>query len=331
MTATLPLVRAAGMSPIIHWMRREGRDVEGLLRSCRLPDSVETDPGRLIPFVSAGRFALALMRAEGPDIGARAITEPSVAEMAELSAVLLRAATPREGFQRLVTAFAHMNTHVAFAMQRTPGGAALRHNYLVPLDPETRHILQQIIAAHVRAALGWTGGAGPRMTRIELTPHPAIGLDHLRAHFDCEIAASENGRLAVFVPDAALDRPFLRTGREKLPPVKDWPNARGEGTLKGSILTALPGLMDFGPPTLAEIADLACMSARTLQRRLKREGATLSDLIDSVRRDRALARLTGSQDRIGDIAVEVGYADIAGLSRAVRRWTSAPPRRLRSS
>lgn len=88
--------------------------------------------------------------------------------------------------------------------------------------------------------------------------------------------------------------------------------------------------MDFGQPSLREVADLAFMSPRTFQRRLREEGATLSELIDSVRRDRALARLTGSQDRIGDIALEVGYADIAGLSRAVRRWTSAPPRRLRS-
>jgi AraC-like DNA-binding protein len=331
MTVTLPLIRAAGLKPVITWLHREGREVEPLLRAARLPETAASEPSRLVPFIAVARFATDLMRAEGPDVGCRAITDTSAGEIAELSTVVLRHATPREGFQLLVTAFPHMNSHVTYGFQRIPGGAILRHRYVVPLPQEACHILHQIIAALIRAALGWTGQPGPRLARLELTPHPVYGLDHLRPHFDCEIAPSENGRLAITLSDAVLDRPFVRPGRDRLPIVKDWPAARGDGTLKGSILCVLPGLMDHGQPTLQEIAALACMSPRTLQRRLQDEGTTLSDLIDSVRRDRALARLTGSQDRIGDIAVEVGYADIAGLSRAVRRWTSAPPRRLRSS
>jgi AraC-like DNA-binding protein len=331
MTVTLPLIRAAGLGPVLAWLHREGRDIPALLRAARLPETAGAEPGRLVPFMAVARFATDLMQAEGPDFGCRAITDTSAGEIAELSTVVLRHATPREGFQLLVTAFPHMNSHVTYGFQRISGGAILRHRYMVPLSPESRHILQQIIACLIRAALGWTGQPGQRLARLELTPHPVHGLDHLRPHFDCEIAPSENGRLAVTLSDAVLDRPFVRPGRDKLPVVKDWPIARGDGTLKGSILSILPGLMETGQPTLQEIAALACMSARTLQRRLRAEEATLSDLIDSVRRDRALARLTGSQDRVGDIAVEVGYADIAGLSRAVRRWTSAPPRRLRSS
>ncbi len=330
MTATLPLIRAASVLPIVNALRREGRDPGPLLRANRLPEAPELKPNRLIPFAAVARFARDLGRSEGADFPMRAIGDQSAGELAEVSSVVLRSATPREGFQRLVVALSHMNTHVACAFQRIPGGGEFRHRYIVPLDAETRHILHQTIAALIRAALGWTAASGPRFTRVALMPHPEAGLDHLRSRLDCEVTADETGLLRIGVSDAMLDRPFVGPARDKLPQVKDWPTARGDGTLKDSVLTVLPSLMDFGQPSLREVADLAFMSPRTFQRRLREEGATLSELIDSVRRDRALARLTGSQDRIGDIALEVGYADIAGLSRAVRRWTSAPPRRLRS-
>lgn len=331
MTATLPLIRAASLMPLVNWMRRVGWDPAPLLRECRLPEAPEADPGRLVPFVSVARFVGEIARAEGPDAPIRAITDQSASELSELSSVVLRAGTPREGFQRLVTGFSRMNTHVAYAFQATPGAAILRHRYIVPLPGELLHLAQQTVVALLRAALGWTGVSGPRLSRVEMTPHPKFGLDHLRAHLDCELVASEkSGLLVITMPEAVVDRPFVRPGRDKLPLAREWPAARTDGTLRSSILTALPVLMEFGQPSLHEVAELACMSSRTLQRRLRDEGATLSELIDTVRRDWALARLANSHDRVGDIAIEVGYADIAGLSRAVRRWTSLPPRNLRS-
>lgn len=330
MTATLPLIRAAGIVPLVSWMRREGRDPGPLLRRLRLPETPETDPGRLVPFVAVAHFVRDLARAEGPDLPLRAITDQSASELAELSAIVLRSATPRDSFQRLMVAFSRMNSHVAYAFHAFPGGATLRHRYVVPLDAETLHFAHQTVLALIRATLGWVDPPGPRLIRVEITPHPKLGLEHLRPHLDCEVSPSDSGLLVIAMPEAALDRPFARTNRAKLPEVKEWHAARSDGTLKSSIMTVLPGLMEHGQPSLREVAELACMSSRTLQRRLRSEGVTLSELVDAMRRDRALARLTGSQDRIGDIALEVGYADIAGLSRTVRRWTSVPPRRLRT-
>jgi AraC-like DNA-binding protein len=91
----------------------------------------------------------------------------------------------------------------------------------------------------------------------------------------------------------------------------------------------LPGILELGPVQIADIAALAGTSARTLQRRLADEGTSLSDEIDSLRRDRALSLVTGGRDPVGDIAADLGYSDQSSLSRAMRRWTNKPPTHLR--
>ena len=105
---------------------------------------------------------------------------------------------------------------------------------------------------------------------------------------------------------------------------------RGEGTLEASLRIILPGMLDHRTPTLEELAALVPTSPRTFQRRLAAEGHSLSSLIHKVRREQALARLAHGSEPLSVIAAELGYSAQSSLSRAARRWTGAPPSRLRS-
>ncbi|MCG8421681.1 MAG: helix-turn-helix domain-containing protein [Proteobacteria bacterium] len=63
-------------------------------------------------------------------------------------------------------------------------------------------------------------------------------------------------------------------------------------------------------------------SARTLQRHLRREGCTMHEVVDQVRRERALALLTGSTS-IAAVAHELGYSESSAFHRAFKRWTGS--------
>ena len=63
------------------------------------------------------------------------------------------------------------------------------------------------------------------------------------------------------------------------------------------------------------------LSARTLHRQLKDEGASLQQLKDAVRRDQALALLLKTSKPIKQIAAEVGFASDKSFMRAFRAWT----------
>ena len=66
------------------------------------------------------------------------------------------------------------------------------------------------------------------------------------------------------------------------------------------------------------------MSLRTLQRRLKADGTSFSELLDSAKREVALELIEGDLTVRG-IAERCGFSGSRALIRAFRRWTGTTP------
>ncbi len=73
------------------------------------------------------------------------------------------------------------------------------------------------------------------------------------------------------------------------------------------------------------IAALLNLSARTLHRQLKEEGASLQQLKDDVRSARARELLQRSTRPVKQVAAEVGFRNEKSFIRAFRSWTGASP------
>lgn len=87
--------------------------------------------------------------------------------------------------------------------------------------------------------------------------------------------------------------------------------------------------LPHGEPSRAEIALALATSERTLQRRLKDEGASYQQLLDKTRRDLAAAYLDRDDLSLADVAYLLGFRDQSGFFRAYRRWFGTPPRTRR--
>ena len=79
-----------------------------------------------------------------------------------------------------------------------------------------------------------------------------------------------------------------------------------------------------------EVAALLGLSTRTLHRQLREEGASLQQLKDNVRRERALALLLKTRKPIKQVAAEVGFANDKSFMRAFRLWTGKTVEDMRS-
>jgi len=79
---------------------------------------------------------------------------------------------------------------------------------------------------------------------------------------------------------------------------------------------------------LGWIAARLGMSRRTVMRRLSNEGTQFSALVEASRKERLLRRLAERQLTLGEIAVDLGYADGSAFNRAVQRWFGIGPRAL---
>lgn len=82
-----------------------------------------------------------------------------------------------------------------------------------------------------------------------------------------------------------------------------------------------------GRNAMADIADDLGLSVPAFQRRLRREGVTFSELLDTHRRESALRMLFEGERNIGGIAYDLGYDDQGSFNRAFRRWTGTTPMR----
>jgi AraC-like DNA-binding protein len=73
------------------------------------------------------------------------------------------------------------------------------------------------------------------------------------------------------------------------------------------------------------VARLLHVSARTLYRQLKEEGASLQQLKDEARRERASELLFRTDQPLKQIASAVGFRNEKSFIRAFRQWTGASP------
>ncbi|HSO34361.1 MAG TPA: helix-turn-helix domain-containing protein [Labilithrix sp.] len=96
------------------------------------------------------------------------------------------------------------------------------------------------------------------------------------------------------------------------------------GALAAVVAKRIEDALTADPSTEAIAAALQ-MSARTLQRRLEDEGTRFSVVLELARERVARRLLADRALPLGEVAYQVGFADLASFSRAFKRWTGLPP------
>jgi AraC-like DNA-binding protein len=100
-------------------------------------------------------------------------------------------------------------------------------------------------------------------------------------------------------------------------------------TVLGRVRAALGLRSGDGFRSLDEVARKLHVSTRTLKRRLAEQGSSFSEVLDEVRRQRALLLLEDRRLALEDVAGRLGYSDVANFTRAFRRWTGQTPAAFR--
>ncbi|MCO8146129.1 helix-turn-helix transcriptional regulator [Rhodovulum tesquicola] len=258
------------------------------------------------------------------------MAQSSVRELGAIGVAALDSASVREALLSVATLLPHHTTNEIITIRSTPGGMTLREAWGLRMDDETLHLVRQYVAALIQSVCNHAGAPLPVFDRVALVPHPVHDLAHLRACFGETVEASADRALTLFVPARVADRPLrpLTVDRPAPDPAADRTPLRGDGSLGMSVRIVMRAMLSEDTPKVERIAAAAGLSVRTLQRRLGAEGTTFSRLLDSVRRDLALADFDAGGRSSGAIAAQLGYGQQSSLTRAVRRWTGTLPRTL---
>lgn len=78
-------------------------------------------------------------------------------------------------------------------------------------------------------------------------------------------------------------------------------------------------------PSFEELTRLLHMSARTLRRRLEREGTSYQRIKDNARRDVAISLLSRDGFTVSEVAEQTGFSDPSAFHRSFKKWTGQSP------
>ncbi|MCZ6830898.1 MAG: AraC family transcriptional regulator ligand-binding domain-containing protein [Gammaproteobacteria bacterium] len=78
-------------------------------------------------------------------------------------------------------------------------------------------------------------------------------------------------------------------------------------------------------PSFEALTSLLNMSARTLRRRLEKEGTSYQRIKDNARRDAAISLLSRDRMTVSDVAEQVGFSDPSAFHRSFKKWTGQSP------
>lgn len=77
--------------------------------------------------------------------------------------------------------------------------------------------------------------------------------------------------------------------------------------------------------SLPGLATAMGISSRTLQRALKQRDTSHQQLLDALRRERALELLDHEEKTVADVSAALGFREPSAFFRAFRRWTGTTP------
>jgi len=196
----------------------------------------------------------------------------------------------------------------------------------------------RMTAEFVMTALSFTlplfagGGARPTQVRFAYAEPPYVA-EYQRIFGSTARFGQEFTEL--LFPRAWLDKTHQYHSPELYAVLKDQAD-RSLARLErdGSLGVQLERIMTKHGPlplTMEDAARHLGMSARSLQRRLLREGLVFAELVTRHRVDVAKRLLGRPKASLQEIAYEMGFASVSAFHRAFKRWTGMTPKEYQGS
>jgi AraC-like DNA-binding protein len=300
-----------------------------------LAEAVEMDPAALelpdlpVPGVAVVAFFEAAAAATGcEDFGIRLSARQDLSVLGPLWMTMRSAQTVHDALQVLVQFFVVHTTGAIVGLQPQDDGSAFV-SYATSVGKSDRQTIELGLALLCHELRTHHGAAWQPRAALFAHARPASLQSHLRCfgpnlHFDQERNALWLDREGLATPLDSRSLPTHAMLKKLLVSRVD-----GAQAVAVKVEGAMRALMPFADCSREQVARIANLSERTLQRRLAEAGTSFQELRDRVRADIALKYLRQSSLQAAQIAEILGYAEPAVFTRAFRRQHGLTPSEVR--
>ena len=314
--------------------RRAGRDASGALKQAQItPAQLARADARITARQMELLSAAAMQELDDEALGAfeRRLPWGSYGMLARAS---ISSPTLGVALKRWCRHHGLLTECLQLSLQVSGAQAAVRMQELRPPAPEVRELIVAFILRNIHGLAGWYIDSRIPLQGTDLpfaAPQHAAAYRHM---FPGPIRfGAAAGELRFDAQYLALplrrDEKALQAMLQRALPLPVLPY-RKDRLLVQQVRQALAN-----HPELAHnadgIAQLLHVSARTLHRQLKEEGASLQQLKDEVRCERAKDLLWRTTRPVKQVAAAVGFSNEKSFTRAFRAWTGQSPGEFRQA
>lgn len=327
------VVRARPLLAFDDLVRDLGGDPQGLRRQAGLCPH-DGDAGDPLTYRQlAGLLERAAAACRCPDFGMRlAHRQGGQALFGPLGDAVRNAGTLGEALQ-CVTTYSHAHSPAAgIWLRRSPRAQAtmVGHDILIDGLPYKAQLIEMILLTGQLMIAELTQGFA-RPQRVLLRHQPLSPPVAYRRFFQCEVRFGQAAD-ALVLDDRALACPIAAPDAENFRAAVAYIEERfaGQGApFHARVRGVVTHFIGTDECSKERIAGRFGMHARTLHRRLAREGTSFQRIKDEVRRDLLLYCIARTDFDLSRIAERLGFAEQAVLSRFCRKWFACSPTALR--
>ncbi len=189
-------------------------------------------------------------------------------------------------------------------------------------------IVEAVLLLSVRF-MGWLIGKRIELDAVHLDYPPQRGDEEYHSLFGCAVTCRSEFNGLIFA-SGYLELPLLQ---DELSLSAFLPDALARLFDGNAHDVGLPARIraiigDWGGPhfpAFDEVCEALHMTPPTLRRRLRDSNSSYREIVDAIRKDRALHYLSTTQLGIAEVALLTGFSETSSFYRAFRKWTQQTP------
>ena len=328
-TASIRVLR-----PIVAGLTAAQVDAALVLKQLGADPEIMSDPDARVPHELAIGFWLAALKATGdPCFGLHAAEtlRPGTLDVADYAA---RASTNFRAGLECYIRFTKLNHDVAqFTITAEGEHARITHGLpggrVLPRAPAEYIAGAWVVLGHQMTGVDW------QAEEVEFGHAEPDDLSEYRRLFGAGARFKFGAdRISMVFPSGVLDLPLVEANAGlcevltrhaeqllgQMPSVDSFSDQ-----VRGMIVKELQG----GDPGVENLAEKLRMSASTLHRRLKDEGSSHRQILDSLRAELAERYLGERGLAVSEVAFLLGFSEASAFHRAFKRWTGKTPAAFR--
>jgi AraC-like DNA-binding protein len=269
---------------------------------------------------------LAVKYTEDPCLGLRLALNPNNTEMNLVSHVFFNSQNLREGLKQYIRYYSLINESISVKLTNTNSKAIVSYHCNSPenyCSPDIEHSLAISVTRikdHISDDLS--------LDEVHFE-HSCHKLKLYEEFFGCPVYFNQKYSALIFkskfleytFPKKSTHLfNFLISHLEVL-----LSKINKNETLSEQVARLIEKSLDSSKFDAENISCALHMSRHTLYRKLKTEGVSFHQLVDTVRKNKAFELLKKNQHGLSEIAFLLGFSELSSFSRAFKKWTGSSP------